>query len=184
MTKPARNETTMTQVEREEDCAACGGCDAGRTRREFVRDAVTAAVAALATVCGSQPLEAATFGWARLLRSSDAKRVYAIPAEDGVQIDRASEVILVRWQGSMYAFALSCPHQRSALRWEEDRARFQCPKHHSRYTPDGAFVSGRATRGMDRYAVTRDGSGVSVDTGTLHKQSDDPAAWRAATIRV
>ncbi|NUQ21593.1 MAG: Rieske 2Fe-2S domain-containing protein [Gemmatimonadaceae bacterium] len=50
-------------------------------------------------------------------------------------IDRDSEVILTRWQGLVYAFNLSCPHRHTALRWNDDAHRFQCPKHHSQYTP-------------------------------------------------
>ncbi len=93
-------------------------------------------------------------------------------------------MILVRWQGSVYAFALSCPHQHTALRWEEDDGRFQCPKHHSKYEPDGTFISGRATRGMDRYAVQVEQGQVSVDAGTLYRQDKDPEGWKSAVAIV
>ena len=56
---------------------------------------------------------------------------------DGVQIDRAQEVILVRWQSAVYAFNLSCPHQHTALRWNQGDGQFQCPKHHSNTGPTG-----------------------------------------------
>ena len=68
----------------------------------------------------------------------------------------------MRFQGVVYAFNLSCPHQNTALKWQPDDQRFQCPKHKSRYQPDGTFISGRATRGMDRLADPaggRDGRG-------------------------
>jgi nitrite reductase/ring-hydroxylating ferredoxin subunit len=109
---------------------------------------------------------------------------YPIPAADGVQIDRDQEVILVRWQGAVYAFNLSCPHQRTALRWNEGDSQFQCPKHHSKYRPDGTFVSGRATRGMDRFSVSRSGDEVVVDVGAMHKEDQDEAGWTAAVVRL
>jgi Rieske Fe-S protein len=109
---------------------------------------------------------------------------YPIPSADGVQIDRDQEVILVRWQGSLYAFNLSCPHQRTALRWNQGDSQFQCPKHHSKYRPDGAFVSGRATRGMDRFSVTRSGNEVVVDVNAMHKEDQDRAGWDAAVLHV
>jgi nitrite reductase/ring-hydroxylating ferredoxin subunit len=109
---------------------------------------------------------------------------YPIPAQDGVQIDRDQEVILVRWQGAVYAFNLSCPHQRTALRWNQGATQFQCPKHHSKYRPDGAFVSGRATRGMDRFSITRAGDQVVVDVGAMHKEDQDQAGWDAAVLHL
>lgn len=109
---------------------------------------------------------------------------YPIPATDGVQIDRDQQVILVRWQGAVYAFNLSCPHQRTALRWNEGDAQFQCPKHHSKYRPDGTFVSGRATRGMDRFSMTRSGDEIVVDVGAMHKEDQDQAGWDASVLHL
>jgi nitrite reductase/ring-hydroxylating ferredoxin subunit len=109
---------------------------------------------------------------------------YALPAADGASIDRDNEVILVRWQNAVYAFALACPHQHVALRWLEGDGRFQCPKHRSKYRPDGTFIEGRATRGLDRFAVTRDGASVAVDLDALHQQDKDPAGWSAAVLRL
>ena len=91
---------------------------------------------------------------------------------------------MVRYQGKVYAFALSCPHQHTALRWEPDNSQFQCPKHHSKYQPDGTFVSGRATRGMDRFMITRSGDNVVVDVDAMHKEDKDPAGWAAAMLKV
>ena len=49
---------------------------------------------------------------------------YALPPADGTLIDKPNEVILARHQGSVYAFALSCPHQNTALRWLADEGWF------------------------------------------------------------
>jgi Rieske Fe-S protein len=108
--------------------------------------------------------------------------VYPIPASDGAMIDRDAQLILVRYQESVFAFARTCPHQNTALRWRENEMRFRCPKHDSRYQPDGRFIDGRATRGMDRFAVSREGGNVVVDTSRLFKEDDDPAGWEAARV--
>ena len=44
------------------------------------------------------------------------------------------------------------------------------------------FIEGRATRGMDRLAVKRDGANVVVDLDRLIKQDVDPAGWSAAVV--
>lgn len=164
----------------------CGGCTLGAaSRREFLGDAVRAAAAALVAL-GAAPrgLRALEVGFASGERSAAASVSYATPTADGATIDRANEVILVRFEGSVYAFALSCPHQNTALRWDPSGARFQCPKHKSRYRLDGTFVSGRATRSMDRYAIRQGPGGVAVDLGTVYREDQDPAGWKAAVMRV
>jgi hypothetical protein len=45
-------------------------------------------------------------------------------------------------------------------------------------------MSGRATRGMDRYSLQRQQDMVVVDVATVHKQTDDPDAWTAAVIHL
>src|SRR5436190_2154731 len=74
-----------------------------------------------------------------------------------------ARVVLVRHQMRAYAFALACPHQNTALKWLPKDGRFQCPKHDSRYQPDGAFVSGHATRSMDRFAIRKESDALVVD---------------------
>src|SRR6185369_5707633 len=102
---------------------------------------------------------------------------YAIPSQDGVTIDKDREVILVRYQQSVYAFSLSCPHQKTPLRWQEDEHHFKCPKHKSRFEPDGTFIDGKATRNMDRYGIQRQANDVVVDLGKLYKEDEDRAGW-------
>ena len=111
-----------------------------------------------------------------------AERRYPIPPGDSVNVDQSAQLIVVRAEGHAYVFALSCPHQNNVVKWVAKDHRFQCTKHDSRYTPNGTYTSGRATRNMDRYVIRRDGDAIVVD---LHKwvQSDkDPAGWAAATI--
>jgi Rieske Fe-S protein len=166
------------------DTHDCNDCPLS-SRRDFVRDAAAAVAAGFLTLgAGPRGLSARTLGVtaARLVRGDE--RTYPLPAEDGASIDRDAEVILVRYQGKVYAFALSCPHQHTALHWEPDKARFQCPKHHSKYQPDGVYVSGRATRSMDRHALRRDAASVVVDLGRLYREDRDADAWKGAFVTV
>ena len=166
-----------------DDCRECPLTTS--TRRDFLVDAARALAVSfvalgLPAVAGAQLPISLT----RALSRSGDTRSYPIPAADGAQIDSDEEVILVRWQDAVYAFDLSCPHQHTALRWNPESQRFQCPKHHSQYTPDGTFVTGRATRGMDRFAITRSGDNVVVDLDNEYKQDDDAAQWTAAVVRL
>ncbi|HTD70459.1 MAG TPA: Rieske 2Fe-2S domain-containing protein, partial [Gemmatimonadales bacterium] len=75
-----------------------------------------------------------------------------------------------------------CPHQNTALKWLRDEGRFQCPKHKSRYQPDGVFISGRATRNMDRLAVRREGDTIVVNVDKLYRSDQNAADWAAAVV--
>ncbi|HZS62502.1 MAG TPA: Rieske 2Fe-2S domain-containing protein [Gemmatimonadaceae bacterium] len=109
---------------------------------------------------------------------------YPFPAADSVTIDRKQQVMIVRNQGHVYAFNLSCPHENTALKWLPKDNRFQCPKHESKYQPNGTFMSGRATRNMDRLSIRRDGNDLVVDLSHIIKSDADPDGWSAATIAV
>jgi nitrite reductase/ring-hydroxylating ferredoxin subunit len=113
-----------------------------------------------------------------------AERHYPLPPADGVSIDRSAQVILVRSGGSVYAMALACPHQNAAVKWVEKDHRFQCTKHDSRYTPDGAYTSGRATRNLDRFPVRLEGDTVIVATDRVYRSDRDQGAWTAAQARI
>ena len=163
----------------------CAVCPAAVDRRQFVHDATAAAIGALLTM-GISRIAAAQLPvlFTTAIHRSPRTATYALPTVNSVQIDRDAEVILVRWDNMVQAFNLSCPHQRTALRWNDSEQRFQCPKHHSQYTPAGEFITGRATRGMDRFAVRLDAGNVVVDVETMYKQDDDPVAWSAAVVRL
>lgn len=160
----------------------CADCLAPE-RREFLRRS-TLAVAGIALGLGLTPGEAAAWPMRLVsaLRTDPDHVRYPMPAADGVQIDKTNEIIVVRYKGSVYAFNLACPHRNVALNWIQDEGIFRCPKHHSQYTPDGTFISGRATRGMDRFAVSKDGGQLVVDVTKMYKQDEDPAGWNAAKL--
>jgi Rieske Fe-S protein len=162
-------------------------CFLPTNRRRFLRDSFLSVAGALVAVGMSKtaafamPLE-----FTNATRARGNTRSYAVPGGDGAQIDKDNDVILVRWQNAIFAFNLSCPHQNTALKWDDRDHGFACPKHHSRFMPDGAYVagSGRATRNMDRFAIQRDGAGVSVDLDKLYQEDTDGPQWAAAVIRV
>jgi Rieske Fe-S protein len=162
--------------------AECEACPFVTDRREFLR---AASAIALAAISLSLPIRSIS---ARALSSGvggHKELSYPIPAADGADIDRDNEVILVRYKEEVFAFNLSCPHQNTALRWNETDMRFQCPKHHSQYQPDGEFITGRATRNMDRLAIRRDTpTTIAVDPDTLYRSDEDAALWKAAVVKL
>jgi len=162
----------------------CHSCPIAPTRREFVRDATLGVAGVLATLGLSTSAAALPVSMINALRRAATNVTYAIPSADGVQIDKDNEVILVRWQNVAYAFNLSCPHQRTALRWNDSAKEFQCPKHKSKYTPSGSFISGRATRGMDRLAIRRQANAVIVDVDSMYQEDDNETEWKAALVKL
>jgi nitrite reductase/ring-hydroxylating ferredoxin subunit len=173
----------MSDIETEKDC---GGCPiaSGSTRRDFLRDAAIGVAGIVASLGIARSAAALPVSMIEALARTAKGISYPIPAADGVQIDKNNEVILVRWQNDMYAFNLSCPHQRTALRWNDSIKEFQCPKHKSKYTPAGSFISGRATRGMDRFAIQHQGANVSVDVDQMYQEDENEAQWKAAFVKV
>jgi nitrite reductase/ring-hydroxylating ferredoxin subunit len=112
------------------------------------------------------------------------ERRYPIPAADGVNIDRGAQVILVRYADHVYAMALACPHENAAVKWVAKDRRFQCTKHDSRYTPEGTYTSGHATRNLDRFPVRRDGGSIVVSVDRVYRSDQNEAAWRTASVAV
>jgi Rieske Fe-S protein len=163
------------------DCAGCPIADA-IARRAFLRDAIAGALVAIGSLgvfadhASAMPV---VFGRGF---GTGADKAYAIPTTDGVVIDKDESVIVARADGKVYAFSLACPHQNTAIRWEGADHRFQCPKHHSRYRADGTFIEGRATRGLDRFAVTRDGNNLMVNLDALYREDENAAQWTAAFV--
>ena len=91
-------------------------------------------------------------------------------------------MILVRNANRVFAFPLACPHENTALRWRQQDQRFQCPRHESKYQPDGTFMSGRATRNMDRFPIRRDGPKVVVNLAKLFRSDQQRSDWDAAVL--
>jgi nitrite reductase/ring-hydroxylating ferredoxin subunit len=158
--------------------------DCSRTsRRSFLGQVSGVAfAAALASELGIPDAAALSVGETSGAQTHPDVRTYPLPAADGATIDRDAQVILVRYQNRVFAFALACPHENTALRWRQQDGRFQCPRHQSKYQPDGTFISGRATRNMDRFAVRREGESIVVDLNQWFRSDQQSAQWTAAVV--
>ena len=160
----------------------CECCAEESTRREFLTRTASCALVAALAASGIEAADALAVSLTRSVRAQGTERAYPIPAGDAVNIDQDNEVIIVRLANRVYAFSLACPHQNTALRWRQADMRFQCPQHESKYQPDGTFISGRATRNMDRFAVRRDGEKVVADLAKLFHSDQQKTEWTAAVI--
>jgi nitrite reductase/ring-hydroxylating ferredoxin subunit len=163
------------------DCGECGRTSRRRFLGQLSGAALAAAVASELACLEADALPVFELDGASGQGSPD-ERTYPLPASDGVTIDRETQVILVRYQNRVYAFSLACPHENTALKWLPKDVRFQCPKHESKYQPNGTFVSGRATRNMDRFAVRAENGALVVDLGHWFQSDKDPAGWAAAIV--
>ena len=159
----------------------CGiGC--GTSRRAFLTQIPGAVLAAM--VAGDAAAADAMYVVAEMtgVDAGQSQKAYPLPAADGVTIDKDTQVILVRLQGKVIAFNLACPHENNAIRWKPESGRFQCSKHDSKYSPDGKYLDGRATRNMDRLPITRSGNTVVVDLSKIVKSDTQAAEWAAAVV--
>lgn len=157
-------------------CVSCS------TRRDFLRtSAGSLALGALGTTLLAGPWRALE---ALELRVTEGTVRYPIPTTDGVSIDRKNEIILCRVGTEVYAFALACPHENTALRTLPKNGGFQCPKHKSKYQPNGTFISGRATRNMDRLPIAREGDVLVVDADRYYQSDKDPGGWATALVKL
>lgn len=167
--------------------SACGDCPAAMAnRRAFLRDVGRTVIGALALGAVTAPAVALAESVVETIPvgGNGATRAYELPATDSISIDSPNEVILARWQNRVYAFSLRCPHRGSRLEWVAAERRVFCPKHKARFRPDGVHDSGRQSRDLDRYELSRSGSSVMVNLDALHRADQDPDAWRAAMITV
>ena len=160
----------------------CNDCTL-HDRRSFLTKTLAAVAAASVLLPGVvRAEEMAGYVLHRAARLADGTAKYPVPAADGATIDADNEVILVRTGGKVFAFALSCPHQRAMLRIKGGDTAFLCPKHKSEYKIDGEYIRGRATRSMDRRPIRREGAELVVDVDTTIQSDEQAAAWAAAFV--
>jgi Rieske Fe-S protein len=174
----------MTKHVDESSTDACAGCTLSSRRAFLVETAGLAAAVLVGLGLDARAASALPVRLASAVRSGGKDATYPIPSSDGVTIDRDNDVMIARYRNKVFGFSLACPHQNTALRWLQAEGRFQCPKHKSKYAPDGTFLSGRATRSMDRFAVRKDGTNVVVDFARLYEQDKSAKEWDAAWVEV
>lgn len=153
------------------------------TRREFLHHTSTCLALALGVLGLGPELSALPRAEVESTTQGSEKR-YPMPSADGVSIDAASQIIVVRYQAQVFALALACPHEHAAVKWVASAGRFQCSKHNSRYEPTGRYVTGRSTRNLDRFPVRLDGTSVVVDASKVWQADTNPTEWAAAAIPV
>jgi nitrite reductase/ring-hydroxylating ferredoxin subunit len=156
------------------------GCEDGTGRRTFLKEGLMALAALTALGATASNLHALTREYATGHADGATVR-YPVPAADGVTIDSENKVMIARFAGSIYAFGLECPHRGADVTWQARQNRFYCPKHKSTFQPGGTFIEGKAERGLDRYAITREGDEIVVDTAVLIREPD-AAAHAAAKV--
>ena len=152
-------------------------------RRSFLKDGLMAVAALAALGASADKLHAMSLSFATAVRDGAILR-YPIPAADGATVDAENKLVVVRYQNSVHAFALECPHRGTDVEWQADRSRFYCPKHKSTFQPEGTFIAGKAERNMDRYPVRIENNQLVVDTAAFIRSDRDAAAWAAAKVSV
>jgi Rieske Fe-S protein len=163
----------MTESNSNFDCA---------DRREFLR---AGGCFALALAALGLPVSLAGLPVREMTgNGSGQEKRYAIPSGDSVNIDRQAQVIVIRFQNAVYAFALACPHEHAAVKWLAKDHRFQCSKHDSQYTPNGTYTAGKATRNLDRFAIRREDASIVVDLRHWFESDKDPGGWASAAVQV
>jgi Rieske Fe-S protein len=170
----------MREHEHRTRCADCAG---GNDRRFFLKRTAALVSGALVGMAGSaSPTAALAVTLGSPIGASGADLTYPVPAADGAMVDRDNGIIIVRFQGKVFAFNLSCPHENAAVRWKPAVNRFECSRHDSRYDPGGTYTSGRATRNMDRFALKRSGDTIVVDVSRLIQSDTQKAQWEGAAV--
>ncbi len=176
----------MSETHRQTDHDDCGSdeCAVTTGRRAFLRDGLMA-VAVLTAIAGAAaPLHALAREYATGRTGSSGTVSYDVPTADGATIDKASRLILVRYQGMVHAFSLECPHKGTMVQWQPAASRFYCPKHKSTFKAEGTRIQGKAPRSLDRYAVRLEGGKIVVDTAVAIESTANAAGWSAAGVRL
>src|ERR1700730_12712826 len=97
-------------------CQTAACADAPASRREFLQSAGCFGMAV--ALLGLSSGEARALPVSLTDGSQNAgERRYPIPATDSVNVDNAAQLIVVRFAGHVYVFALSYPHQNNAVKW-------------------------------------------------------------------
>ena len=68
-------------------------------------------------------------------------------------------------EGKHKALYMVCVHLGCLYKWVPANNRFECPCHGSKYTHDGFYIEGPATRSLDTFEVTDEADKVIVHTG-------------------
>jgi nitrite reductase/ring-hydroxylating ferredoxin subunit len=155
------------------------------TRREILAGTAGCLAGLIASALGISKAEAAALPVRFHDGDSGAGEIrYPIPPGDSVSVDQRTQVIVVRYQSRVYAMSLVCPHENASVRWLPKEGHFECTKHHSRYTPEGTFITGRATRNLDRFPVHRENDQIVVTTDGVFRSDQNASGWGSAMVQL
>lgn len=132
-----------------------------RSRRSFLSFVPLAVAAGVTSTLGVAAfrflrprLEAMSEAWLNVARVGEI--VGQAPVRTKVALQRITgwaatneERAVFVLPGKNQVLSAICPHEGCEVVWEQNRNRFACPCHDSFFTPDGARISGPASRGLD-----------------------------------
>jgi Rieske Fe-S protein len=163
-------------------CAACADADG---RRDFLKHAAALVAGALVGIAGGRPeASALTIALGQALSKSGSELTYPLPAADGAIVDRDNRVVIARVQNTLVALSIKCPHSGGELRWKPPVNRYECSRHDSRFERPGVYISGKAKRNMDRFALKRNGDTVVVNVSQPIRSDTQKAQWDAAAVTI
>ncbi|MBX3011859.1 MAG: Rieske 2Fe-2S domain-containing protein [Caldilineaceae bacterium] len=162
--------------------------EAALTRREFLSYAWGAALGALVLEVGlasyfflSPRFRAGEFGGKFFVAET------ALPTSSTAPVPyQAGKFWLVNTEEGPKALYMVCTHLGCLYLWDENRQRFDCPCHGSKFSREGYFIYGPAPRSLDSFAINQAEGELVVDTGkkVLGQPKDaspayDPEYWKA-----
>jgi len=125
---------------------------------------------------------AGAVAWVDAATAGGTEQAFPIPGADGVAVDRGSGVMVSRLGSRVVALSQVCPHEQADVRWRSADARFQCPRHESKFQADGTLIGGRARRHLDRLPIRREGDRLLVDPSRPIRSDRQQADWDAAVV--
>jgi nitrite reductase/ring-hydroxylating ferredoxin subunit len=97
-------------------------CDHGVSRRVFLDTTAGGCALAILAALGLDSNDALALPILLTSGQQNGNELrYPIPASDSVNVDHAAQVIVVRAQGHVFVFNLSCPHQNAAVKMAAGR---------------------------------------------------------------
>ena len=138
------------------------------TRRDFLRWTVAGATTfflaemSVGFVAFFWPQKIGAFGSEIAISAADVPAAGAAPL-----VNRDGKFWLIQNDDGVLALYWKCVHLGCTVPWNETEEQFHCPCHGSIYDRKGVLLAGPAPRPLDIMAVTPDGGGVIVDTGTI-----------------
>lgn len=138
------------------------------SRRDFLRWTVAGvstfflAEATVGFVAFFWPQKIGAFGSEINVAAADIPAAGASPI-----VNRDGKFWLIHNDDGVLALYWKCVHLGCTVPWNDTEGQFHCPCHGSIYDRKGVLLAGPAPRPLDIMAVTPNGGGVTVDTGTI-----------------